>query len=97
MIDRNLIKVISSSDSMDLRSNADSRIETPTRVRSNSRCSLCLLGRDRSKGEDYRREIFVASLGKDFNVWVLEPGLKCFRQHVAMKRRESFGGEDGLR
>lgn len=82
---------------MDLGSNADTRIETPTRVRSNSRCSLYLLGRDRSKGEDCRRGTFVASLGKDFNVWVLERGLQCFRQHVAMKGRKSFGGKDGLR
>lgn len=71
---------------MDGCSNAGLRIETPTRVRSNGRCPLCMLSRDGSKGEN------CGSSRKEFNVWVLGPGLKRFRQHVVMSGRGNWDG-----
>lgn len=53
---------------MNVRSNEDSWIGTSTRVRSNGRYPLYLPIRDRSESENGRKESFVGSPRKDFNV-----------------------------
>lgn len=64
LFDGKLVKAISSSDPMEGCSNADSRIDTPARVRSNSRYPLFLLTRDGSGDEKVGRIVLLTAHGR---------------------------------